>query len=88
MEELYLHDAIEENRAGLPEPAPLPNDDKPVPYHLVGDDAFGLRTWLMKPFSHRSQVHREIVYSHRLSRARHGTHCPAVLAPSLRNVHA
>ncbi|XP_033119853.1 uncharacterized protein LOC117119150 [Anneissia japonica] len=39
-------------------------------YHFVGDDAFALRNWLMKPFSHRSQVQREIIYSYRLSRAR------------------
>ena len=65
-----LHDAVEEKRAGLPEPAPLPNDDKPMPYHFIADDAFALRTWLMKPFSHRSQIHREIIFNYRLSRAR------------------
>ena len=30
-----------------------------------------LRIWMMKPFSHRSQVQRERIYSYRLSRARH-----------------
>ncbi|XP_034040603.1 putative nuclease HARBI1 [Thalassophryne amazonica] len=65
-----LHEAVEDKRAGLPGPAPLPNDDKPVPYHFIADDAFALRTWLMKPFSHHSQNHREIIYSCRLSRAR------------------
>lgn len=65
-----LHDAVEDHRAGVPQPEPLPNDDKPVPYHFVGDDAFALRTWMMKPFSHRSQVQRERIYSYRLSRAR------------------
>ncbi|KAJ8034252.1 Protein ALP1-like [Holothuria leucospilota] len=64
-----LHDVVEENRAGVPQPEPLPND-QPVPYHFVGDDAFALRTWMMKPFSHRSQVLRERIYSYRLSRAR------------------
>ena len=53
-----LQEAFEDNRAGLPEPVPLPNDDKPVPYNFVADDAFALRTWLMKPFSHRSQIHK------------------------------
>ena len=65
-----LHEALEDNRAGLPEPAPLPNDDKHVPYLFVADDAFAIRTWLMKPFSHRSQIQRKIIYSYRLSRAR------------------
>ncbi|XP_068212667.1 uncharacterized protein [Palaemon carinicauda] len=39
-----LHDAVEEYRAEVPQPEPLPNDDQPVPYHFVGDDAFALRT--------------------------------------------
>ncbi|XP_068204670.1 putative nuclease HARBI1 [Palaemon carinicauda] len=65
-----LHDAVEENRAEVPQPELLPNDDHPVPNHFVGDDTFALRTWMMKPFSYGSQVLRERIYSHRLSRAR------------------
>ncbi|XP_068242362.1 putative nuclease HARBI1 [Palaemon carinicauda] len=65
-----LHDVVEENRAGVPQTEPLPNDDQPVPYHVVGDDAFALRTWMMKPFSSRSHVLRERIYSYRLSRSR------------------
>ena len=61
---------LRDNRAGLPEPEPLPNDDEPVPYHLVGDDAFGLEPHMMKPYSHRSQVPQERIFSYRLSRAR------------------
>ena len=38
-----LHEALKDNRAGLPEPPPLPNDDKPVPYHFIADDAFALK---------------------------------------------
>ncbi|XP_068237165.1 putative nuclease HARBI1 [Palaemon carinicauda] len=64
-----LHYAVEENRAGVPQPEQLPNDDHPMPYHLVGDDAFALQTWMMKIFSQRSQVLRECIYSYRLSRA-------------------
>ncbi|XP_068232151.1 uncharacterized protein [Palaemon carinicauda] len=40
-----LHNTVKENRAEVPQPEPLPNDDQPVSYHLVGDDAYALRTW-------------------------------------------
>ena len=65
-----LSRALEDGRVGLPEPKALPNDDKPIPFHLVGDDAFALKTFLMKPYSHQSQVHEQKIYSYRLSRAR------------------
>ena len=35
-----LHDAVKENRAGVPQPVPFPDDDQPVPHHFVGYDAF------------------------------------------------
>ena len=65
-----LHARIEEKRAGIPDDTPLPNDDKPMPYHIVGDDAFAMKPWLMKPYSHRSQLRHERIFSYRLSRAR------------------
>ena len=65
-----LNSAIEDNRVGFPEDRPLPNDDTPIPFHIVGDDAFALKPWLMKPYSHHSQLHQERIYSYRLSRAR------------------
>lgn len=65
-----LHDAIEQNRVGFPEDSTLPNDDTPIPFYIVADDAFALKTWLIKPYSHQSQVHNEKIYSYRLSRAR------------------
>ncbi|XP_068214071.1 putative nuclease HARBI1 [Palaemon carinicauda] len=65
-----LHDAVEENRTGVPRPESLANNDQPLPYHFVGDDVFALQIWMMKPFSHRSQVLRKCIYSYRLSRTR------------------
>ena len=65
-----LHDAIEQDRCGFPDASPLPNDDTPIPFHLVADDAFAMRTWLMKPYSHHTQAHHEKIYNYRLSRAR------------------
>ncbi|XP_068203745.1 uncharacterized protein [Palaemon carinicauda] len=63
--------AIEQNRVGFPEDSTLPNDDNPIPFHITADDAFALKTMLMKSYSHTSQAHHEKIYSYRLSRARH-----------------
>ncbi|XP_064106753.1 putative nuclease HARBI1 [Macrobrachium nipponense] len=62
--------AITNNRAGLPQDRNLPNDDEPIPFHIVADDAFTLNTWLMKPYSHQSQDPTQRIYSYRLSSAR------------------
>ena len=40
---------LESNCLNIPLPEPLTEDGIPVPYFFVGDDAFPLRTWLMKP---------------------------------------
>ena len=45
-----LQQAANENTLNIPAPAPLPGRHSVVPYVLVGDDAFGLTEYLMKPF--------------------------------------
>ena len=56
--------AITYNRAGLPQDTNLPNDDEPVPFHTVADDAFALQSWMMKPYSHQSQDPTQRLYSY------------------------
>ncbi|XP_041376732.1 protein ALP1-like [Gigantopelta aegis] len=51
-----LSTALMDNTLRLPPPESLPNDDRDTPFFLVGDDAFPLRTWMMKPFSHNQLV--------------------------------
>lgn len=65
-----LHDAINKNYITFPDDTPLPNATTSIPYHIVGDDAFALKPFLMKPYSHQSQVYEERIFSYRLSRAR------------------
>lgn len=65
-----LAPALEEGRMGFPDPEPLPGDDKDTPFFLVGDDAFALRTWMMKPFSARYLSREERIFNYRTSRAR------------------
>ncbi|XP_064111357.1 putative nuclease HARBI1 [Macrobrachium nipponense] len=63
--------AITNNRAGLQKNRNLPNDDEPIPFHIVADDAFALKSWMMRPYSHQLQDPTERLYSYRLSHA----HC-------------
>ncbi|XP_047490323.1 protein ALP1-like [Penaeus chinensis] len=66
-----LHRGLDQNRIhAFPQPDPLPNDHQDVPYFIVGDDAFSLRTYLMKPYSNRNLTHEERIFNYRLSRAR------------------
>ena len=65
-----LRDVIEDGSIGLPPSEPLPGDDRDLPYFIVGDDAFALRTWLMKPFAARNLSKQERIFNYRLSRAR------------------
>ena len=72
---IYNHSELREgleanNIAGWPRPDPLPNDTEDVPYFLVGDDAFSLRTYLMKPYGARNLDREHRIFNYRLSRAR------------------
>ncbi|XP_048775604.1 uncharacterized protein LOC125680204 [Ostrea edulis] len=46
-----LRPKLEERTLGLPPPSHLLNADRDIPYFLIGDDAFPLRSWIMKPYS-------------------------------------
>ena len=67
-----LKEAIEKGTIGMPTAIPLPGDDKPMGYYryIIADDAFGMKTWLMKPFSRRNLANDERIFNYRLSRAR------------------
>lgn len=62
--------AFDEERLNLPDPDPLPGDDRDIPYFIVGDDAFSLHKHMMKPYSGRFLPDPQRVYNYRLSRAR------------------
>ena len=49
---------------------PLPGDDRSMPYFLIGDDAFSLRTWLIKPFCGCGLPDDQKIFNYRLSCAR------------------
>jgi len=67
-----LKETLQDGSINLPPPEPLPGDDfgEPVEYFIVGDDAFPLTSYLMKPYSKRDLTIPERVFNYRLSRAR------------------
>ena len=67
-----LKQAIEDGSIGLPNPQPLPGTppERLTPYYFIGDDAFGLSTFMMKPYSRRGLSDPELIFNYRLSRAR------------------
>ena len=67
---MELRECFEDGSIGLPPPAPLPGGDVDVGYFMVGDDAFPLRPWLMKPLPLQHMTNEQRIYNYRISRAR------------------
>jgi hypothetical protein len=65
-----LKPELEKGTLGLSPPTALVGDDTLIPHFVIGDDAFPLRPWLMKPYSSRNLTNDERVFNYRLSRAR------------------
>lgn len=68
--ESNLEPALREGTLGLPDPAPLPGDNRDIPYYLVGDDAFPLRRYMIKPYAQRYLDHGQDIFNYRCSRGR------------------
>jgi len=58
------------NAMNIPPSKEIPETTRKVPFMLVGDEAFPMRPYLMKPFSSRGLSHSERIFNYRLSRAR------------------
>ena len=65
-----LKECFENGTINIPPPEPMPNDDRPIPYFMLADDAFALRTYLMKPYSKRNMTDAELIANYRISRGR------------------
>ena len=66
----FLGHAIENDLLNIPKLSPLPNSKTCLPFVFVGDDAFGLKKNMMKPYPSQSRIVEEKVFDYRLSRAR------------------
>ena len=66
----HLGYAMTNNKLNLPPDRPLNESQTKFPYVFVGDEAFPLKTYLMKPYPKGSIGIKERVANYRLSRAR------------------
>ena len=66
-----INEQIENSALQLPQPATLDGCNyDPLPYFLVGDEIFPLKSWLMHPYPCRTLKEEESIYNYRHSRAR------------------
>ena len=65
-----LRRKIEDNCLNIPAPTPLPLGYIRIPYVFVGDDAFALKFYIMKPYPQTNLTPEKHVYNyhHRLAR--------------------
>lgn len=62
---------IASNNFNIPEAKPLHNTNVNLPHFLIGDEAFPLSTYMMKPYSRRTILNRQKeIFNYRLCRAR------------------
>ena len=68
--ESTFRDAVITSSTDIPHQKPLSDDDRPIPYFIIGDNAFALNEWMMKPFTAAPLEQDERFFNYRLSRAR------------------
>ena len=66
----HLKRKIDDGRIGFPDPAPITQGGRDVPYFILADDAFVLKTGLMKPYGRRMLTREERIANYRISRGR------------------
>ncbi|XP_018404615.1 PREDICTED: uncharacterized protein LOC108781197 [Cyphomyrmex costatus] len=62
--------ALEKDSVDLPLPCLLPNSEITYPHFFVGDEAFPLKKYMMRPYSKKDLGNPERIFNYRLSRAR------------------
>lgn len=61
---------LQTNRLRIPEDTELPRTTNKAPYVIVGDEAFPLKSYLMRPFPGQNLDTSQRIFNYRLSRAR------------------
>lgn len=66
---------LRNNKFNLPQEKPLPNTDIYFPFYLIGDEAYPLTKYLMRPYPRRQLTADKYYFNCRLSRARRCVEC-------------
>ena len=83
-----LFRCLENNAFNLPESMPIPNTNVETPLMLVGDEAYPLLPYLMRPFPHSNLNIPNKIFNYRLSRARRSVECAfGIMASKFRILH-
>ena len=66
----HLKRKIDDGSIGFPDPALITQGGQDVPYFILADDAFALKTWSMKPYGRRMLTREERIANYKISRGR------------------
>lgn len=75
---LAIRNLLINSQLGIPAPSKLPLDDYDdclFPYYFVGDEAFPLSRYLLRPYSKRILDNTKRIFNYRLSRGRKTIEC-------------
>jgi len=70
-----LYHFLEDSESTLPKPASFGGGGTEMLFVILGDEAYPLKTYLMKPFAKKDLSCEESVFNYRLSRARRCVEC-------------
>ena len=75
LRELCLGRCLENGRIEIPPPKLLPSTNIVLPYIILGDEAYPLTSYLMRPFPRQDLNEPNKIFNYRLSRARRCIEC-------------
>ena len=64
----HLKRKIDDGSIGFPDPASITQGGRDIPYLILADDAFAMKTWLMKPYGRRMLTREKKIANYRISR--------------------
>ena len=70
-----LYHSLEDFESTLPKPASFEGSGTEMPFVVLGDEAYPLKTYLMKPFARKDLSCEERVFNYSLSRAKRCVEC-------------